>query len=62
MTRISGTVHEDRYMYIRVIFCGIIFKMRNISDKSCREDQNTHFIFNNFFPKIVPFMSQSGKI
>ena len=23
--------------------------MRNISDKSCRENQNTHFIFNNFF-------------
>jgi len=22
--------------------------MRNISDKSCREYQNTHFMFNNF--------------
>jgi len=31
--------------------------MRNISDKHCRENQNTHFTFNNFFfPKIVPFM------
>jgi len=25
--------------------------MRNISDKSCRENQNTHFIFNNSFWK-----------
>ena len=23
--------------------------MRNVLDKSCRENQNTHFIFNNFF-------------
>ena len=22
--------------------------MRNVSDKSCRENQNTHFMFNNF--------------
>jgi len=26
-------------------------KMRNISDKSCRENQNSHFMFNNFFWK-----------
>jgi len=30
--------------------------MRNISDKSCRENQITHFMFHNFFTKIVPFM------
>jgi len=31
--------------------------MRNVSDKSCRENQNTHFVFSNFiFSKIVPFM------
>jgi hypothetical protein len=23
--------------------------MRNVSDKNCRESQNTHFLFNNFF-------------
>jgi len=33
-----------------------ILKMRNTSDKICRETQNTHFKFDNFFPKIVPFM------
>ena len=25
--------------------------MRNVSDKSCRENQNTHFIINNIFPE-----------
>jgi len=29
--------------------------MRNVSDKTCRGNQNTHFVFSNFFPKIVPF-------
>jgi hypothetical protein len=23
--------------------------MKNVSDKSCRENQNTHLMFNNFF-------------
>jgi len=30
--------------------------MKNVSDKSYRENQNTHFVFSNFSPKIVPFM------
>ena len=35
----------------------IILRMKNISDKRCRGNQNTQFIFNNFFPpKIVTFM------
>jgi len=25
--------------------------MRNVSDKSCIENQNTHFMFSNTFPK-----------
>jgi hypothetical protein len=25
--------------------------MRDISDKICRENQNTHFVFSNFFQK-----------
>ena len=28
--------------------------MRNVSDRSCRENPNTCFIFNNFFPYLVP--------
>jgi len=30
--------------------------MKNISYKSCKENQNTHFMISNFSPKIVPFM------
>jgi hypothetical protein len=26
-----------------------LLSMRNVSDRSCRENQNTHFGFNNFF-------------
>jgi len=29
--------------------------MRNVSDKICVGNQNTHFMLNNFFPKILPF-------
>jgi hypothetical protein len=29
--------------------------MGNVLDKGCRENENTHFMFNNVFPKIVPF-------
>jgi len=25
--------------------------MRTVSEELCRENQNTHFIFNNLFPK-----------
>ena len=37
-------------------------RMKNGSDKSCRENQNTHFMFNKFLSKIVPFMRQCGKL
>jgi hypothetical protein len=30
--------------------------MRNVFDESCRENQNTHFMFNIFFSKILPFI------
>jgi len=30
--------------------------MKNVSDKSRRENQNTHFMSNNFLSNIVPFM------
>jgi hypothetical protein len=35
----------------------IILRMRSVLDKSYRENQNTHFMLNNFFSKIVSFMS-----
>jgi len=39
----------------------ILLTMRNVSDKSCTQNQNTYFIFNNDFPKVVPFMRYVGK-
>ena len=30
--------------------------MGNVLDKFCRENKNTHFIFDNFVPKIAPFI------
>ena len=33
------------------MFRWILLKMRNISDESCRKNQNTHFMFNSFFPE-----------
>ena len=34
-----------------IISRSILLRMRNVPDKSCRENQNTHFVFNNFFFK-----------
>jgi len=45
--------HANTYNSISVI----LLRMRNVSDKSCRENQNTHFISNNFFlHKLKPCM------
>jgi hypothetical protein len=49
LTTITGTSHEDRYTFV-IISRSILLRMRNVSDKSCRENQNTHFVFSNFFP------------
>jgi hypothetical protein len=32
-----------------IIYRWILLRMRNVSYKSCRENQNTHFVFNSFF-------------
>ena len=48
MTKITGTLHEDLCTFT-IISRWIVVIMRNFSDKSCREIQNTHFMFNNIF-------------
>jgi hypothetical protein len=40
----------------------ILLGMRNVSDKSCRENENTHFDLIAFFPKIMPFVRHCGKM
>jgi hypothetical protein len=37
-----------RPIYILTISRWILLRVKNVSDKSCRENQNTHFIFKNF--------------
>jgi len=58
--RINGTVHEDQYTFV-IISRSVLLRMRNISDESCRENRNTHFVFSNFSSKIVPFMRKCEK-
>jgi len=48
----TGTLHERQYTFL-IISRSILHRMKNVSEKYCRE---THFIFNNVYPKIVPFM------
>jgi len=49
--RISGTLQEeDQYNLIFFIISrSFLLRIKNVSDKSCRENQNTHFMCNNFF-------------
>jgi len=44
----SGTLHVDQYILF-IISRSVLLRMRNVSDKSCRENQNPHFAFINFF-------------
>ena len=38
-----------------IISCWILLTTRNVSEKSSRENHNTHFMLSNIFPKIEPF-------
>jgi hypothetical protein len=44
----TGTLHEDQYAFF-IISGSFLLRMRNVSDKSCRENQNTHFMFNSIY-------------
>ena len=39
----------------------VLLRTRNVSNKRCTENQNTHFMCGKFFPKILPFMSYCRK-
>jgi len=40
-----GILHEDQYTFLSVSH-SVLPRMRNVSDKSCRENQNTHLMQN----------------
>jgi len=44
-TRITDTLHDDQYIFL-VTSRSFLLRMRNVSNKCCRENQNTHFMFN----------------
>jgi hypothetical protein len=46
----NGTLHEDLCTFM-IVSRSILLRMKNISDKSCRENQNTHFISITFSRK-----------
>ena len=46
LTKITGSLHEDRYTLL-IISRLFLLRMKNVSDKRCRENQNTHFVFSN---------------
>jgi hypothetical protein len=48
---ISFTVTSISCTFL-IISRSVLLRMRNVSDKSCRENQNTHFVFSNISPKL----------
>lgn len=45
--KITGTLCEDECIFL-IISCSFLLIMRNVSEK-CRVNQNTYFVFSNFF-------------
>ena len=50
LTRITDNLHEEQYTFV-ILSRWILLRMRNISHKSCRENQKTHFVFITFFSR-----------
>ena len=57
----TGILHDDRYTSV-TISRSLLRRMKNVSDKSCRENQNTHFMFNNFVSKNRAFYEIAWKV
>ena len=48
LTRIAVILYEDQYTFF-ILSCSGLLRMRNVSDKSCRGNEKTHFIIFFFF-------------
>jgi hypothetical protein len=61
--RNNGTSHKEQYTHM-ITSHSHLFRMRNVSDKSCRKYQNTHFMTHKvfFFFKENPAVCECGKI
>jgi hypothetical protein len=51
----------SRPLHALIISRSVLLRKKNVSDKSCREHQNTHFMFNNFVQKFGPLMRYVAK-
>ena len=45
--KIKNTSHEDQHTFL-IISRSFLLRTRNVSDESCGETRNTHFVFSNF--------------
>lgn len=59
-TRITGTLLKDPCIFM-VVSLWIIVGVRNVSDKRCRQNHNTHFMFSTLLSKIVSFKNDVEK-
>jgi hypothetical protein len=48
MIIITGTLDEDPYKFM-IVSRSVLLSVKTVSDKSCRKNQNTSFMFNMFF-------------
>jgi len=55
LTRIKVTLLEDQYTCL-FISRAFLLRIRNVSNKCCRENHTAHFMFNNDSSEIVLFM------
>jgi hypothetical protein len=50
LTKITGILINTNKNFF-IISRSVLFRMKDISDRICRENQKTHFVLNNFFLK-----------
>jgi hypothetical protein len=60
ITQVTGTLHEDHYIIFFNSRSGVL-RTRNPSKKVCRENQSTHYTFNNLFRKSCRLWHRVGK-
>ena len=52
MTGMKGILHDYLYTFL-IISRSVLLRMKNISDKSCRENQNMQFMYSIFLNRVV---------
>jgi hypothetical protein len=51
----NGTSREEQYAFL-IISRSVLLWTRSASERSCRENRKTYFMFVNYFSKIVPII------